>query len=46
MGDFAAVPVRRADFPMIRNVLGLLERSGVLDHPPTREALARHGWVA
>jgi len=44
--EFGNRPFERLDHPMARNILRLFERSGVLEHAPTREALAQHGWVA
>lgn len=42
----SVTPMPRSEWGMARNVMRLLERSGLLDHPPTREALARAKWIA
>ena len=36
----------RSQWGMTRNVVRLLERSGLLDHAPTRAALADTQWIA
>lgn len=45
MAEAAARPFERMEHPMAQNVFRLFERSGVLDHAPTREAFERHGWL-
>jgi hypothetical protein len=36
----------RSEWAMARNVMRLLERGGLLDHPATRDALVRAQWIA
>ncbi len=39
-------PIARSEHRMARNVMRLLDQSGLLAHPPTREALTRAEWIA
>jgi rubrerythrin len=39
-------PTVRSEHRMARNVMRLLDQSGLLAHPPTREALVRAEWIA
>lgn len=39
-------PMPRCEFGHVRNVMRVLERSGILAHAPTREALADAKWIA
>lgn len=41
-----AMKFPRTEHGMARNVLRLLDRSGLLTHPPTLAALTREGWLA
>jgi hypothetical protein len=35
-----------AEHPMVRNIIRMLERAGVLQHAPTRAGLVKSGWIA
>jgi hypothetical protein len=39
-------PIVRSEHRMGRNIMRLLDQSGLLAHPPTREALVRAEWIA
>jgi hypothetical protein len=45
LGGLLARPFALADHPLVRNIVRVLERSGLLAHEPIREALTQRGWI-
>jgi hypothetical protein len=45
VGERRSKSFPRTEHPMARNVMRLLDHSGLLAHAPTRAALTREGWI-